>query len=357
VKNLRTSGKKLFSADEMPNWIPLNNHGKYGLMDTMSSIIAKIERMEGNFLPDLRTDPNLAMASDYSGEHKKAEFHVLSYLLADRPGILQRWDHERRVIRQKFLQDGRRIAFKSLGDGKKQKALGPFLSSACSINGVLFCIAIEKTIKSLTYNGLPTAANISEWSNLPWSPKVFEKLMRILNFGTFLVSGLCRIGQNLVWITDEDEIVPNESFQEDACRIASRWLHHYHMQEMGDLTLGVAGKFEDERRTEDLVSIVDLAGGALSELFSTVSIEDIPESPKVVVPMKGRISTKSQLIMTWLCEKKRPLKKMIWVVRSIESGGVRFSFLNLQNLTSLIGGHLSLWLPPDKGWKKSSGFW
>jgi hypothetical protein len=264
----------------MPNWSPLNNKPKYGVMDSMSSTIAKIERTEGDFLPDLREDSELALVSDYAGEHRRARFQVLSYLLADRPGILRTWDDKRRAIRFKYLKDGRRLEFKSLGDRNKQKALGPFLSAASSINGVLFCVAIEKTIKSISYPALPSPADIAKWSHLSWSPKVFEKLVRIFHFGSFLVAGLCRPGQNLIWITDDDDIVPNEDFQEDVCRIGGRMLQHYYPQKMGQLTFGIAGKFEDERRAEDLVSIVDVVAGAVSEMFSAKQRKN-----------RGRVST------------------------------------------------------------------
>jgi len=196
----------------MSNWIPLNNKAKYDLMDSISANIAKIENMERDFLPNLRTDSQLLLISDYAGKHKQARFHILSYLLADSPGTLRIWDHKRKAIRQEFLQDGRRIAFKQLGDKQKQKALGPFLASASFINGVLFCVAIDKRIKSISFDGLPSRLDIAKWSQLPWSPRVFERLIRVLHFGSFLVAGLYRPGQDLHWIMDEDEIIANEHF-------------------------------------------------------------------------------------------------------------------------------------------------
>jgi hypothetical protein len=340
----------------MSIWIPLNNSAKHGLMDSMSAAIAGVERAKIDFLPDLRRASDLVLSSDYSGEHAAATHHVLSFLLADRPGILG-WEPERRAIRRRFLGDGRRIAFKGLADRQKQKAIGPFLASASSINGILFCVAVEKSISSLYWNGLPTAVDIARLSGLAWAPAVFEKLFRILHFGSFLVSGLCRPGQNLHWITDEDAIVANEVFQADVCRIVSQVFRHYYPHEMKDLALGIAGKFDDVRRAEDLISIVDLAGGALSESVGSLVALDLPRSPKLVVPIMKRMSTKVRLILIWLCESNRPLKKMIWVISKSAAGDRRWSLLNLQNLTDLPGKHSPLWVPPDKGWRESSEAW
>jgi len=341
----------------MPNWNPLNNADKYGIINTLSSTIANIELIERDYLPNLRTDSELALISDYAGEHKNARFNILSYLLADRPGILSIWDHERMSIRRKFLGDGRRLAFKSLGDKNKQKALGPFLASASSINGVLFCVAIDKRIQSISYRGLPSSTDIAEWSSLSWSPKVFEKLVRVLHFGNFLVAGLCRPEQNLMWITDDDEIVANDTFHKDACRIYSRIRQHYCQDNLGKLTCGMAGKFNDNRRAEDLVSIVDVVGGAVSEILSSISPEDFPKSRKVVTPILKRLSTKSQVILSWLAEQKGSLKKIILVIRPSNAGKIQFSILNLLNLTGMAKGRFGLWLPPDKGWIQSIKSW
>jgi len=126
---------------------------------------------------------------------------------------------------------------------------------------------------------------------------------------------------------------------------------------MGEMALGIAGKFDDDRRAEDLISIVDLVGGALSESLCPLISEDFPASPNIVVPVPGRISTKSQLILAWLCASDRPLKKMIWVIGRSPAGNIKFSFLNPKNLTGQLGVNSPLWVPPDKGWNESSESW
>jgi hypothetical protein len=281
----------------------------------------------------------------------------LAYLLADRPGILRIWDSERRTIRKRFLRDERRIAFKGLADRNKQKTLGPFLESASSINGILFCVAIEKSIALMSSFRLPSGDDIAKWSSLPWKPRVLEKLIRVSLFGSFLVGGLCRQGQNLHWITDEDEIVPNEDYQKDAAQIMGGMLHQYCTEKMGQISLGIAGKFEDDRRAEDLISIVDLAGGAFSERLTALGTDRLPKSTNIFAPMRKPMSTKSQLILSWMFESKRPLKKVICLLRPSEDGKVLVSFARPGMRTRFPGENLPLWLPPDKGWIQSAESW
>jgi hypothetical protein len=246
----------------MASWMHQETYDADPIAASMSKAIAEIENVDGGSLPNLREDPRLILACDYSGEHEGPQFQVFAYLLAEKGEILGTWDSKRRSIRQRFFQDLRRIEFKKLADRSKQKALGPFLDSAYSINGTLFCVAIEKTVMPIGSFRSPFGAlGISR----RWKDDVFEKLLRVSFFGSFLVSGLCRAGQSVHWITDDDEIVANEQCQQDAKNMIGGMLRHYFRDRLEEIRLGIASKFDDGRLAEDLVSIVDLAAGAFSE--------------------------------------------------------------------------------------------
>ncbi len=171
------------------------------------------------------------------------------------------------------------------------------------------------------------------------------------------MSGLCRPGQNLHWITDEDEIVANEDHQKDAGQMMGGMLYHYCPEKMGEIRLGIAGKFEDDRRAEDLISIVDLVGGAFSEYLMALGTDSLPKSTNLFVPMRKPMSTKSQLILAWLFGSNRPLKKVICLVRSWEAGKVLVSFPRPKIRRRFPGENLPLWAPPDKGWIESAESW
>lgn len=45
--------------------------------------------------PDLRRDSDLVIAADYSGEHQSSKYQILTFLLADRIGVLSEWENKR----------------------------------------------------------------------------------------------------------------------------------------------------------------------------------------------------------------------------------------------------------------------
>ena len=43
-----------------------------------------------------------------------------------------------------------------------------------------------------------------------WKPTTIERALRVIHLASLLVRGLSTTGQNLLWMTDEEEIVANE---------------------------------------------------------------------------------------------------------------------------------------------------
>ncbi|KAA5541919.1 hypothetical protein FYK55_17130 [Roseiconus nitratireducens] len=301
--------------------------------------------------PDLRRDSDLVLAADYSGDHQSSGYQLLTFLLADRPGVLSEWESERISIRNKYLDDGRRHAFKSLNDAQRQKALVPFLKASSRINGVLLCVAIDKEMaaSNLGYSvGDPSA----------FKPRVLAKLTQVALFGSLLVSGLATTGQNLMWLTDEDEIVSNEQSQIEAGNVIGCLLDRMCPFGMPKIQLGIAGKFDDGRRAEDLCAIPDLVGGAVAECLTSIDKLGIPRSTNIVTPTLKRQKMKTNIIHSWFSTLDGPLSGMLCLVRPHESG-VLLSFAN-PGLTLGDAGVARLWLPPDKSdekWQRSSKAW
>jgi hypothetical protein len=301
--------------------------------------------------PDLRRDPDLVLAADYSGEHQSSDYQILTFLLADRPGILSAWETERISIRSEHLADGRRHAFKSLNDVQRQKALVPFLNASARINGVLLCVAIDKEIISSNLGYTFCGDSV-------FKPNVLAKLIRIAAFGSLLVGGLATTGQSLMWITDDDEIASNEASQIEAGNVIGSLLNRMCPFGRPQTQLGIAGKFDDGRRAEDLCAIPDLVGGAVAEFLSNIDKSAIPRSTNIVTPMLDRQSTKSSIINRWFSVLREPLAGLLCLVRSHESGYL-LSF-GKPSITPGDAGVPRIWLPPDnleKNWRRSSAFW
>jgi hypothetical protein len=310
---------------------------------------AEKELISPEFFPDLRGDDDLAMACDYSGEHKESDYQVVTYLLADRPGIMDRWEGERLAIRRKHLADGRRHAFKNLSDAQRQKALGPFLAASSRINGIICCVAFDKSLAGSDLGYQFEAAK-------ELKPLVRAKLAKIAVFGATLVGGLSRAGQNLNWITDDDEIVSNETAQQATTGCVGAMLHRCCTHGLSDVSMGIAGKFDDGLRAEDLCAIPDLVGGAVAEHLNSLDKDTIPRKTSIVTPSAKRLSTKTQLLMAWFASLAGPLKRMLVLARENPGGGVLLSFADPEILREE-PSQRTIWTPPDKGWRRSLGGW
>lgn len=286
--------------------------------DLLNSNFADIEHPERIVYPDLRDGSHLVLASDYSGEHAHPEFRVLSFLLTPISSVMTAWEPERLAVRKKHLADGRRMSFKALNDALRINALHSFLEAASRLNGVLVCVAVEKSY-TLSKVSLPPLQH--NWANEP-----LEKLLEICVYGGVVVNGLRGAGQNVHWITDDDAIVSTGNAQVDAMRVMGGLLHK-HPDEYLEIGLGIASKFtDDDRRAEDIVAIPDLAAGAFSETLTAIGKSNMPVAGSGASALARFLQVKSGLINAWRAERGKPLKHMNAVIRCAEGGKTLLSF-------------------------------
>lgn len=338
----------------MGNWRPSTESLNIPLMAAMTNLLLPREEVDANLLPNLRLSRELVVASDYSGEHIASPFQVLTFLLATGESIHWQWNDARLAIREQFLKDGRRLAFKGLGDESKQKAVVPFLAAADSIDGVLVSVAVDKSIE-------PFAAMYQfggwEESGPPWKPDVWEKLLRISAFGSVLIGGLCGPEQPVRWIMDDDATIANDTLANEASGIFGTMLHDTRPQPHGPISFGIAPKFDDERLAEDLVSLCDLAGGATAENHAVLGSGLLPRTSDLFVPIMQHRSTKTQLLTAWLALDNTRLRKITMAVRQHAPGQLLLSIGKPQLRPDMPNFTAPLWVPHDRGWVKSSDWW
>lgn len=315
------------------------------LQAAISAQIAQASYKDPTLLPDLRTDDDLVLAADYSGDHQSSQYQLLTFLLADRPGVLEHWDNGRREIRQRFLPEGRKHAFKKLSDSQRQKALGPFLHASSQINGVVFCVAIDKALANSSFG--------YAFLDIPAvKPMVLAKLVRVAFFGSLLVAGLSRSGQNLKWITDDDEIVSNKKMQDVACFVISSLFQRLCSHEFDDFSIGIAGAFDDGLLAEDLCSIPDLVGGSMSDVINAVPKNVIPKAGTFYTPIFQRQTTKATVLASWFAGLNGPLKKLFCLVRPDAHGGISILF-GTPDVQIDAPYPRQIWLPPDRDWNRN----
>ncbi len=331
----------------MANWqTPVGSEDE--LQHLIGDLISSAEQTRHVRLPDLRQANDLVIAMDYSGEHQSAEFQCLVFYLAERDAVLGKWNDERRFIRKNILTDGRRQAFKKLTDSCRQKALLPFLNATSEINGVLLCVALDKRLLSTSLGYEPKTSG-------DLKPLVFAKLVRIAFFGSILVGGLAKKGQGLFWITDDDEIVSNEACQKESAYVVRAMLDKMCPFGLGEVELSIAGKCKDDLFSEDLCSVPDLVGGALSESLSRMGAASMPQSTNLFTPLMKPVATKTQIINHWLALRHQKMSVIICVIREGENG-LLLSFGSPSIIAGDIGSR-QLWLPPDRGWDRVIRSW
>lgn len=273
-----------------------------------------MELRHPDFLPDLRKGPVIFIGSDYSGQHDLAEYETFTFLFADLENCI-RWGKLRCDFRKEFLRDGRRISYKGLNDKKRRKALLPFLYAANSIPGLVVTILVDKTIEVL----FEPIENAELWDSplkdyKHWKRPVFEKLLRIIHFASLFLSGMSRPYQNVMWITDEDEIVPNDERLREAVNlfgvICSQYLNHT----LGHFRWGTTKLDSEARQLEDLVSVADLVAGSLSSVLTNYKKQGSVPKSELIVPPPQNLPRKTKDVMDWFSDNTQILKRVVYLI-------------------------------------------
>jgi hypothetical protein len=267
---------------------------------------------------------NVVIATDSSGQHKQNPFEVLGLLILDFDSSVE-WQILRQKIRHEILKDPRRMSFKQLSEPVRQRALVPFLHAADQINGLCLSIAVNKKIDLLGGGrGLFEKLIQEKVIKAPWKFDGFERMARTTHFISLLVAGLCSEGQNILWLSDQDEMFGSPTKIEDTLRVLSSYFKTYVDWPMGNIRAGTTQMDEGDRFEEDIVAIPDLAAGALAELVmrmksnSPASVTEIPATGLV-----SDVSPKSDALLSWLSDNTQNLKRTALVFDRRDDGKFR----------------------------------
>lgn len=264
----------------------------------------KVSRID---LPIL-TGPWLQITSDSSGMSRESRFWVTTFLVVDMNNSWE-WEEKRQIVRQEYLNDGRRMAFKALNDKQRQKALVPFLSAANLINGLCFSVVIDKRIQSIcTGKEILFDRRFPEVFEGKWNLRSFEHMFRVVHFFSMLVAGLSHDNQDISWITDNEDFLATPGRTRDTQRVLSAFTSLYANQRLGKLGFGSTELDEADRRDEDLAAIPDLVAGSVCETMSVI-LKHYGRIPAVPTVLETRTSKKSDLIMSWFFGSQNRLKK------------------------------------------------
>jgi hypothetical protein len=298
-------------------WRPLSRPA-LGLADAISNSICVSNHVQDECLRALRSAPSLLMFSDYGGAHKQARYEVLSFLVSTVHG-LESFDAERRRLRECSLGSERRMSYKALNDRMRMRSLRTYLAAADQLQGLLVSFALDKRAINRLSEDYKSDTAFGRLG--PWAQRPFNKLTRVGHLASILIEGIRRDGQNLVWITDEDEIAPNDLKHSEATKILSHYLNYYCSGPMGHFRFGTTTSDTGDLLIEDLAAVPDLAAGGLGEVLSLLAPH--PESSSVgrlYLPGGGDVPAKVTDIATWLGNPSGNLQKLSLVIDEGEGG-------------------------------------
>lgn len=267
---------------------------------------------ESNIKPFSGT--HMLIGSDYSGTHSKSGYTTYSFLVAD-ADLSPNYPLERRILRERYLPNNRRMSFKNLNDRYRREALQPFLQTAELLMGLCVVIVVHKDLKRMT-----TGSNtLKIWKNLhglqgKWTASAFEDMVRVVHFLCLLISDFSTPLQHITWITDQDEIVANDDRLTDVLNLVARMTGLYIKHPLGELAVNTTEIDTIDRIFEDFVAIPDLIAGAFSEVVNVWSSQEGWSNDKELSLHPKYLSEKSNIISTWFCQKPQNLKRIIVLI-------------------------------------------
>jgi hypothetical protein len=144
----------------------------------------------------------------------------------------------------------------------------------------------------------------------PWATKSFGKLSRVGQLAAIIVEGVRADGQNLLWITDEDEIAPNTAKHAESTKVIGHLLNHYCTGDMGHFRFATTASDTGDLLIEDLAAIPDLAAACFNEILARLGLD--PESDmqkRLITAVGSSVPLKIRYFASWLAGTSSTLVK------------------------------------------------
>ena len=289
------------------------------IFEVLNREFEELEKTQKDSLPNLHKAQTLLVGSDYSGESSGSPYCVYSFLLTSAEAWLT-WETKRLEVRKRCFSDSRRMSFKRLGDKQRKRALGPLLEAADCLEGLSFSAAINKNTS--LFAGMPPLdlSNPQFEAFRKWKKAPLEKAFVIVNFISFLLAGLSRELQDVLWFTDEDMIAANDK---RVCELSQlfMWISSLYLTfSLGHGRCGTSRCDNGSRQIEDLLAIPDLIAGAIAEQLSLKEHDDMPELKDVFWVHRPEYSDKTKKITWWLSNSQKPLKRLLCIIDPSKDG-------------------------------------
>lgn len=318
------------------NWRELDRTD-LGFLGKIGGCIAGAEARHPGLIPELRDGKGLVAVSDYGGEHGTALWSTYCYVVAQLDDAA-RWAADTRPLRAKLLPDGRRMAFKRLGDRVRARALPSFLASANDLRGLLVCFAVQRKIASLFTRG-PLDPSRLEYEPLRGYPAhVAEKVLRVTHLLALLVAGLSAADQDLVWLTDEDPMAPTPGHLRTLTDVIRRATAEVLPHQMRHLRVATARGDPGDRSIEDLLAIPDLVAGMLADLLAYMLGEHGAPPSGMFLARPQRLPVKLRELGDWFSDNTQRLSRLVVIIDETSGGSLRATHFRFHGSRDVLTG-------------------
>jgi hypothetical protein len=235
-------------------------------------------------VPSFYKSDAIGIFSDYGGSHKGSRFDTYTFLFADF-GALSTFDQRVKAIRvAKNLRPTGEIAFKCLREGSVSDAVPDLLRAADMIPGLLFTLAVEKSVGSVVSDDPQIEKNLQaqlrnngfhSWQKAG----ELERLVRIVHSVAYWLSLLGRPDMKTFWMSDHDSIHGSANYPHEFQNFYALTLEQFGVPIPS--IIGTAKPFAVERDQpvfHEATSITDLVAGAVSAYLTET--RDISQSEK-----------------------------------------------------------------------------
>ncbi len=308
----------------MTIWRPLTDT-RTGYLFSLSDSLRIVEgKYPGLLVPVM--DGTMIVASDYSGQHKKASHEAYSFLIVT-DQALKEWLPALGAFRQRWLPDNRRISFKKLNEPVRWRALPAFLETAGKLRGNLLTILIDRRVGSFMPGG-PDAAIEAFPDCFPAHANhgTVEKMLRLASFIALILAGLRREDQASNWISDHDETLDSHSKRDQFARLATYLT--FGLTGWRQAANDLFGTMESPMApywSEDVAAVADLAAGAYCQMSGHLPAFLGMGTWQVGMTSANVENQRARAIGDWLATGRSALKHVLLRLEQDGNGDVKAS--------------------------------
>lgn len=266
------------------------------------------ERLGAGF-PRGERGKTLLTAADFSGTHSGSLFTSYAFLTIDLDRNAN-WFSAQQAFRQQELRK-RRMSYKALNDSARRRALPSFLLMSDRLVGALTIVVMPRDFGPLVLDAEGASDEILDI----WKPGVREHLQRVAHLGGMITAHLSCPGQDVFFITDQDEIASNTAQLTRLTDVIGRTIGHSSNHGFGHLRVGTTKSDDGSLMLEDLAAIADLSAGAVCDIMGSMAQEGLAPRHRVITPLPARVTSKSRMISMWLSKRESSLRRAVIMLK------------------------------------------